>query len=376
MAPSRWTAGAVIFKSRGSPTRMEYTTLGDTGATVSRLALGCMSFGSEHEWMLDEEEGRELIERAIDLGITFFDTANVYSNGESEAILGDVLAAVRPRPVHRRHQGVRRDGRVEPELGAGSRGRRSNRSWRTASIGSGWTRSTCIRSTGGTTTRRSRRHAVRARRRRAAREGTVPRPLDVGPPVRRGAAHERPGGIRAVRHHAEPLQPRVPRGRARDGSPCQREGIGMLPWSPLGAGYLTRPYEQDDATTRGEHETALGRPYREGGGEEINRRIEELADEKDVKMAQIAPAGWPARKSSTRLSSAPPASSTSKTPSRRSTSISRTRTWSGRSRTRSASPVTSETLESPVTSEETEFRPRETLITLVTGPPDRTPVSP
>jgi len=36
---------------------MEYTTLGDTGATVSRLALGCMSFGSEHEWMLDEEEG-------------------------------------------------------------------------------------------------------------------------------------------------------------------------------------------------------------------------------------------------------------------------------------------------------------------------------
>jgi len=71
---------------------MEYTTLGDTGATVSRLALGCMSFGSEHEWMLDEEEGRELIERAIDLGITFFDTANVYSNGESEAILGDVLA--------------------------------------------------------------------------------------------------------------------------------------------------------------------------------------------------------------------------------------------------------------------------------------------
>ena len=70
---------------------MEHTTLGDTGATVSELALGCMSFGSEHEWMLDEDEGRELVERAIELGITFFDTANVYSNGESEEILGDVL---------------------------------------------------------------------------------------------------------------------------------------------------------------------------------------------------------------------------------------------------------------------------------------------
>ena len=71
---------------------MEYTTLGSTGTTVSELCLGCMSFGSDREWMLDREESRDLIERAIDLGITFFDTANVYSYGESEAILGDVLA--------------------------------------------------------------------------------------------------------------------------------------------------------------------------------------------------------------------------------------------------------------------------------------------
>lgn len=69
---------------------------------------------------------------------------------------------------------------------------------------------------------------------------------------------------------------------------CQTHDVGMIPWSPIGAGYLARPYEQDDATTRGEHETSLGRPYREGGGEEINRRVQELAAEKDVKMAQIA----------------------------------------------------------------------------------------
>ena len=71
---------------------MEYTTLGSTGLEVSRLCLGCMNFGSGAEWMLnDREESKEVIERAIDHGITFFDTANVYSRGESEEILGEAL---------------------------------------------------------------------------------------------------------------------------------------------------------------------------------------------------------------------------------------------------------------------------------------------
>ena len=75
---------------------MEYTTLGATGLEVSRLALGCMNFGSEQPWMLnDREASLDLIDRAIDLGITFFDTANVYSHGESEEILGEALAGRR-----------------------------------------------------------------------------------------------------------------------------------------------------------------------------------------------------------------------------------------------------------------------------------------
>jgi len=69
---------------------------------------------------------------------------------------------------------------------------------------------------------------------------------------------------------------------------CQKEGIGVMPWSPLGAGFLTRPHEEFDATTRGEHEASLGRPYAEGGGREINERVQELAAEKDRSMAQIA----------------------------------------------------------------------------------------
>lgn len=75
---------------------MEYTTLGDTGLEVSRLCLGCMSFGQDdsewRDWMLGEAESREIIERAIDLGITFFDTANRYAMGDSERMLGEVLS--------------------------------------------------------------------------------------------------------------------------------------------------------------------------------------------------------------------------------------------------------------------------------------------
>ncbi|WP_126661491.1 aldo/keto reductase [Haloterrigena salifodinae] len=72
---------------------MEYTHLGETGLEVSRLCLGCMNFGSDEPWMInDREQSRAVIQRALDLGITFFDTANVYSHGESEEILGEALA--------------------------------------------------------------------------------------------------------------------------------------------------------------------------------------------------------------------------------------------------------------------------------------------
>ena len=72
---------------------MEFTRLGNTGITVSRLALGCMSFGdrSWQPWVLDEEESQPFFKRAIELGINFFDTADMYSNGVSEEITGRAL---------------------------------------------------------------------------------------------------------------------------------------------------------------------------------------------------------------------------------------------------------------------------------------------
>ncbi len=74
---------------------MKYIKLGDTGLEVSRLCLGCMTFGDPqrgpHAWTLPEEQSRPLIRQAIELGFNFFDTANVYSDGSSEEIVGRAL---------------------------------------------------------------------------------------------------------------------------------------------------------------------------------------------------------------------------------------------------------------------------------------------
>jgi aryl-alcohol dehydrogenase-like predicted oxidoreductase len=71
---------------------MEYTRLSGTGLEISRLCLGCWNFGSEEPWMVgDEEAAHEIIDRAVELGINVLDTANVYSHGESERIVGEAI---------------------------------------------------------------------------------------------------------------------------------------------------------------------------------------------------------------------------------------------------------------------------------------------
>jgi 1-deoxyxylulose-5-phosphate synthase len=70
---------------------MDYVRLGSSGLKVSRICLGCMSFGAGADWMLPQEPSFAIVRKALDLGINFFDTANVYSGGESEQILGRAL---------------------------------------------------------------------------------------------------------------------------------------------------------------------------------------------------------------------------------------------------------------------------------------------
>src|ERR1700723_1646263 len=81
---------------------MDYVNLGKSGLKISRICLGCMSYGApatvgakpgSHAWVLNEQESEPFFRQALDLGINFFDTANVYSAGVSEEVLGKFLKA-------------------------------------------------------------------------------------------------------------------------------------------------------------------------------------------------------------------------------------------------------------------------------------------
>lgn len=275
---------------------MEYTTLGSTGMTVSRICLGCMSFGSSdwREWVLDEEEAREIIERAIDLGINFFDTANVYSYGESERVLGNVLgeyerdeqvvatkvynpASSEPHP---NEAGLSRKT-IEQELEHSLErlGLETVDLYQTHR----WDYETPIEET-----LRALDDAVR--RNRVRYVGTSSQWAHQFADALH--ASERLGLDRFVsmQNHYN----LVYREEEREMLPlCEREGIGVIPWSPLARGYLTRPYEEFLETTRGRYmdSTRLAERidiYRANGGDTINERVEELAAEKDVTMAQIS----------------------------------------------------------------------------------------
>jgi aryl-alcohol dehydrogenase-like predicted oxidoreductase len=101
---------------------MEYVNLGKTGMKVSRICLGCMSYGvpaagelrpGSHAWSLNEEQSAPFFKQALDAGIDFFDTANVYSTGDSERILGRWLKANAKREdtvIATKLNGVMRDG--------------------------------------------------------------------------------------------------------------------------------------------------------------------------------------------------------------------------------------------------------------------------
>ncbi|OZJ06767.1 hypothetical protein BZG36_00418 [Bifiguratus adelaidae] len=76
-----------------APNKMEYVRLGNSGLKVSKICVGCMSYGSKkwQDWVLEEKEAIDLIKKCYDAGLNFFDTANIYSNGVSEVILGNAI---------------------------------------------------------------------------------------------------------------------------------------------------------------------------------------------------------------------------------------------------------------------------------------------
>ncbi len=186
---------------------MEYRRLGETGLSVSRICLGCMSYGDpaasvprleplRWEWALREDEARPFFKRALELGINFFDTANVYSFGASEEITGRALQRLRaPRGGRDRHQGVGRDApgpeRRRPlAQGDPPRDRRQPEAARAP------TTSTSTRSTAGTRRRRSRRRWRRSTTwcGPARRATWAPRPCTPGSSPRPSTSPRRTAG--------------------------------------------------------------------------------------------------------------------------------------------------------------------------------------
>jgi aryl-alcohol dehydrogenase-like predicted oxidoreductase len=269
---------------------MEYTTLGDTGMEVSRLCLGCMSIGTSdwRDWVLDEEAGIELVERAIDLGINFFDTANMYSNGESERVLGTALEGRREDKVVATKGYFRMD---EDDPNSGGLSRKAIEQELEHSLDRlgmdtvdlyqihRWDDDTPIETTLRTLDDAVRRGQVRYVG--ASSMWTYQFADALHTSDRLGLDR-----FTTMQNHYN----LVYREEEREMLPfCAKENVGVIPWSPMARGYLTRPDEDVDATTRGASERRLyEHPYREGGGPEINARVQQLAEERGVKMAQIA----------------------------------------------------------------------------------------
>jgi aryl-alcohol dehydrogenase-like predicted oxidoreductase len=269
---------------------MEYTTLGSTGIEVSRICLGCMSFGTSdwREWVLDEEEGIELVERAIDLGINFFDTANMYSRGESERVLGTALEGRREESVVATKGYFQMD---EDDPNSGGLSRKAIEQELVNSLDRlgmdtvdlyqihRWDYDTPVE-----TTLRTLDDAVRRGQVRHVGASSM-WTYQFADALR---TSERLGLERfaTMQNHYNLLY----REEEREMLPfCEQEGVGVIPWSPLARGYLTRPHEEYDATTRGETDDhAREHPYFEAGGREINERVAELAAEYDATMAQVA----------------------------------------------------------------------------------------
>jgi predicted oxidoreductase len=175
---------------------MQYVNLGCTGLKVSRVCLGTMTYGTGkwRPWVLEEAESRPFLRRAVELGINFFDTADMYSLGASEEVIGRALKDLLPRDR------LVLATKVYAPMGDDPNQRGLSRKHIYHAIDDS------LRRLGvdGRDPRRAGQHRPR-------REGAVPwRIVHVGVAIRQDALHGGPAGPGALRHHAEPLQHRLP----------------------------------------------------------------------------------------------------------------------------------------------------------------------
>jgi aryl-alcohol dehydrogenase-like predicted oxidoreductase len=268
---------------------MEYTRLGTTGLQVSRLCLGMMSFGDParggHPWSLPEEESRAVIQKALAAGITFFDTANVYSAGSSEEITGrairdfadreDVVLATK---VH---------GRMRPGPNGAGLSRKAILAELDASLARlgtdyvdlyqihRWDPRTPVEETLEALDSAVRSGKVRYLGASSMWAWQFSKALHL-------AGEHGWHRFVSMQDHYNLLN----REEEREMLPlCADEGIGVIPWSPLARGRLTRDWEE--STNRSETDEFGSKLYAESD-RAIVERVAEVAGARGVPRAQVA----------------------------------------------------------------------------------------
>ncbi|MGN5238606.1 aldo/keto reductase [Rhodococcus sp. SJ-3] len=262
--------------------------MGKSGLQVSRLGLGCMSYGTpdsgQHAWTLGEEDARPFIRTAVEAGINFFDTANSYSDGTSEEILGRALKeyAKRENVVI----ATKVFGRVRPGPNGSGLSRKAIMTEVEASLrrlGTDyidlyqihrWDRRTPIEETLETL-----HDLVRAGKVRYVGASSM-FAWQFAKALYTADLH---GWTRFVSMH--PHYNLLYREEEREMLPlCEDQGIGVLPWSPLARGRLTRPWNATSARTESDE---FGKGLY-GDDEPIVDAVGRIADERGVERAQVA----------------------------------------------------------------------------------------
>jgi aryl-alcohol dehydrogenase (NADP+) len=268
---------------------VDYTNLGTTGLKVSRICLGCMSYGDpkrgNHEWSLPQDDAAPFFRQALDAGVNFFDTANVYSAGSSEEILGATLLhdvareeVVIATKVH---------GRMRSDVNGQGLSRKAIFAEIDASLqrlGTDyvdlyqihrWDPSTPIEET-----LEALHDVVKAGKARYIGASS----MYAWQFAKAQHVAERHGWTRFVsmQNHYNLLY----REEEREMNPlCLDQGVGLIPWSPLARGRLTRAW--DEQTARSETDE-FGKTLYDEGDRAIVDAVADVASERGISRAQVA----------------------------------------------------------------------------------------
>jgi aryl-alcohol dehydrogenase-like predicted oxidoreductase len=267
---------------------MKYVRMGSTGTQVSRLCLGCMSFGGMADWTLSAEDSLPIVQRAVEAGINFFDTADIYSRGQSEEILGHSLKAL----------SVRRDESVVATKVFNPMGRGPNRG--------GLSRKHILQSIDASLKRLDMDYVDLYQIHRFDYETPIEETIEAlddvvksGKALYIGASSMFAYQFSKYLHRADEMGRTrfammqnhynlLYREEEREMNPlCLEEGVGLIPWSPLAGGVLAGSREA--GTVRSQSSMGLGRDrYRRAADQAVLDALKSLAKQRGEAPAQVA----------------------------------------------------------------------------------------